>query len=219
MTVVPYTPNHFLDLAKQQISVGDKITTLRRLVKAFPLDHSARIAKEQLVQLLTATNRYDKALQEYQHAVGDDPGDFRLLECLLKAGRHSDVLRQTPETPRDGDFIREEKLMEYRVQAFLAKGEYRAARLYVEAWLDLYKAPAAPGEHFEDTIRSIRYLRRHLAFLERRQGPAGKPLFTASVPDSLKHWSQRQDVPIVFFKMFRRIGRTTDQHVAGTARR
>ena len=53
----------------------------------------------------------------------------------------------------------------------------------------------------ESDIHSIQYLKRHLETLERLNGPEGKAIFTASVPDSLQHWSHRQDVPIVFFKL------------------
>ncbi len=58
-----------------------------------------------------------------------------------------------------------------------------------------------PGGRFEADVRSIQFLKRHLETLERIQGPTGKAIFTASVPDSLQHWSKRQEVPIVFFKL------------------
>ncbi len=50
-------------------------------------------------------------------------------------------------------------------------------------------------------MQSVIYLRRHLRTLERLDGMVGKPLFTASVSDSLNHWSRQRDIPIAFFKL------------------
>src|SRR5690242_5195136 len=99
LTVSPYTPQHFLDLAKEQISVGEKIVLLRRLIQSFPLDGAARTAHRQLVDLLVGSNRVEEALQEYQEKhppfAPQDAADFTLLDYLLKTGRYEDVLRSS----------------------------------------------------------------------------------------------------------------------------
>jgi hypothetical protein len=121
---------------------------------------------------------------------------------LLRTGRYNDVLRDTVAASGPvRDFLRDMKLMELRVQALLAKGQFQMAQLCVERWLEKYSGDGVPGGRFEGDVRSIQFLRRHLLALERLNGPKGKAIFTASVPDSLQHWSQRQDVPIVFFKL------------------
>ena len=206
MTVTPYTPWRFLELAKHQISVDDKITTLRRMIDSFPLDAASATARGQLIELLEGTNRYEEALQIYQQ-MHPTPGsgdaiDFKLLDCLLKTGRYADVLRATSHASGPvKDFQRDERLLELQVQALLAKGRYHTARESVDQWLAIYSGEGTIGSRFEPDVRSIRFLQHHLHVLERMQGPEGKPLFTAAVPDSFQHWSQRADVPIVFFKL------------------
>ena len=206
MSITPYTPQQFLSLAKNQVSVSEKISILKRLSDSFPLDSSVQTGRDQLVNLLINTNRYEEALQIYQKT-HSDPGsgntiDFRLLELWVRTGRFNDVLRATAlasgPTP---DILRDMKLLELQVQALLAKGEFLLARECVGAWLDRYEDESIPGGRFEGDIRSFQYLKRHLMTLERIDGPKGKSIFTASVPDSLQHWSKQRDVPIVFFKL------------------
>jgi hypothetical protein len=206
MTITPYTPQEFLHLAKEQISVSEKISILKRLSDSFPLDSSSKVARENLINLLMNANRYEEALMIYQK---DHPEtgagravNFKLLEMLLRTGRYGDVLRDTAAASGPvRDFIRDMKLLELRVQALLAKGQFQVARQCVDRWLEDYSKDSVPGGRFEVDVRSIQFLRRHLVALERMNGPVGKSIFTASVPDSLQHWSQQQNVPIVFFKL------------------
>jgi hypothetical protein len=206
ITITPYTPQQFLTLAKTQTAVSEKISILKRLADSFPLDSAARQAHEEMVNLLISTNRYEEALLEYRK---DHPApgagraiDFKLLELLLRTGRYSEVLRATAAASGpELDFLRDMKLLELRVQGLLAKGQYAVARQCVGKWLESYQADGVPGSRFENDVRSIQYLARHLATLERTQGPVGKALFTASVPDSLQHWSKRPNIPIYFFKL------------------
>src|SRR5690242_12869290 len=99
LTITPYTPTHFLEMAKQQVAVADKIAILRRLVKSFPLDATAETAREQLVSLLAGSNRFEEALSEYQekHPIpgAGDAIDFTLIDYLLRTGRYAEVLRAT----------------------------------------------------------------------------------------------------------------------------
>ena len=66
MTITPYTPQQFLSLAKTEVSVPEKISLLKRLADSFLLDSTSAIAREQLVNLLTSSNRYEEALIEYK---------------------------------------------------------------------------------------------------------------------------------------------------------
>ena len=206
MTVTPFTPQQFLSLAKEQTVVSEKISILKRLSNTFPLDASSQKAREQLVNLLVSTNRYEEAYQEYRKskpASGTDRDiDFKLLDMQLRTGRYNEILRATAVTTGPvRDFIRDMKLLELRVQALLAKGQFRIAREGVERWLEQYEGDGVPGGRFEGDVRGIQFLKRHLVSLERIDGAQGKSIFTASVPDSLQHWSKRRDVPIVFFKL------------------
>lgn len=206
MTVTPYTPQQFLHMAKEREEIAEKVSFLRRLSDAFPLDASSKLAREHLVSLLSGCNRFEEALQWYQIDHPDVGAgnhiDFKLIELWLKTGRYNDVLRATVVAAGPvRDFIRDEKLLELRVQALLAKGLFQAARQSVERWLEKYEGDGVPGGRFEGDVRSLRFLRRHLLALERLDGAKGKALFTASVPDSLQHWSRRRNVPIVFFKL------------------
>src|SRR4029077_5835411 len=79
--------------------------------------------------------------------------------------------------------------------------QYAVARQCVDQWLAMYQADGVPESRFEGDVHSIQFLKRHLATLERLNGPVGKALFTASVPDSLQHWSKNLNVPIYFFKL------------------
>src|SRR5258706_1601636 len=206
MSITPYTPQQFLSLAKDQVSVSEKISILKRLSDSFPLDTSAQAARDPLVNLLISSNRYEEALQIYQkaHPEAVAPGeiDFRRVELLLRTGRFSDVLKATtvfwgPER----DILRDMKRMEFQVEALLAKGEFRLARQSVESWLSQYETEIIPGSRFDGDVHSLQFLKRHLMTLERIDGPKGKSIFTAAVPDSLQHWSKRREVPIVFFKL------------------
>src|SRR5262245_33355604 len=95
MTVTPYTPQQFLTLAKERVSVSEKISILKRLSDAFPLDASAKTAHAQLIDLLLSTNRYEEALQEYRQDHPESATDFKFLDMLLRTGRYKDVLRAT----------------------------------------------------------------------------------------------------------------------------
>jgi hypothetical protein len=206
MSLTPYTPMHFLDMAKQQIAVSDKITILRRLLQAFPLDTHTQLAREDLVTLLAGSNRFEEALAAYQETHPEtgagDAIDFTLLDYLLKTGRYAEVLKATSAASGPvRDFVRDMKLLEIRVQALLARGRYQIARQCIDQWLETYAGDGIEGSRFEGDVKSIQFLRRHLLVLERTQGEKGKALFTASVPDSLQHWSQRTDVPIYFYKL------------------
>lgn len=206
LTIHPYIPSRFLELAKERIPLTDKMSLLRRLIQSFPLDAKVSTAREDLIELLSGSNRYEEALQEYlaqkTQRGGPDGPDFVLLDYFLKTGRYGDILRQTSASPvLLRDFIRDKRLMEFRVQALLAQGKYRMARHAVERWLTVYAGDGIPGSRFESDVRAVQFLERHLCTLERVQGTMGKALFTASVPDSLKRWSHRQNVPVVFFKL------------------
>ncbi|MFA5974571.1 MAG: hypothetical protein WC859_00200 [Elusimicrobiota bacterium] len=199
-------PQHLLETAKTQISINDKITYLKQLIQAFPSDELAKIARDHLVSLLAGSNRYEEALLEYrQYAPAPDtsaPIDFTLLECLLKTGRYNEVLQNTAVALNPvRDFLRDKRLLELRVQALLATGQYGNARENVENWLSLYAADGIEGSRFEGDVRSIQYLHRHLKTLERLNGQTGKALFTASVPDSHQQWSHQRNIPIYFVKL------------------
>lgn len=202
----PNTPQHFLEMAKSQVSINDKISSLRQLIQSFPSDNSANVARDNLVSLLAGSNRFEEALTEYRQkpsgANASDAIDFTLLEYLLKTGRYSEVLQKTSSSMEPiRDFVRDERLLELRVQALLATGHYGIARECVERWLSLYAGDGIEGSRFEGDVQSIQFLRRHLRALERLNGPTGKALFTVTVPHSLQQWSRRRDVPIVFFKL------------------
>jgi hypothetical protein len=206
MTITPYTPQQFLLLAKGQTDISAKISILKRLTRSFPLDSSARDAESHMVDLLISTNRYEEALLEYRREHPDTGSgraiDFKLLELLLRTGRYNEVLRATSAASGPvKDFIRDMKILELRVQALLAKGQYGVARECVDQWLQSYTEEGVLGSRFENDVRSIQFLKRHLETLIRLQGPVDKAIFTASVPDSLQHWSKRRNVPIVFFKL------------------
>ncbi len=206
MTVSPYTPSHFLEMAKNQVGLTEKVVLLRRMVQSFPLDPQTQKAQQDLVTLLSENNRFDEALQVYQQSrVGRKPNtvpDFKLLELLLKTGHFNDVLRETSYMQYPvRDFDRDLKLLEARSQALLAQGNYRGARQAVGRWLVQYSGDGIEGGRFEGDVRSIRYLYQHLQTLERTQGAVGKPLFTSCVPDALLRWSHQRNVPIVFFKL------------------
>lgn len=204
--LTPVQPDNLLNLARTDLSVASKITHLKQLVETFPNTDASWRAQSELVSLLAGSNRWEEALQVYQseHAKpgSGDSIDFKLLDYWLKTGRYQDVLRATAAasgpTP---DVSRDMNLLEVRAQAFLARGQYRLAREAVDSWIMKYREEGAAGTRFESDFQSLRYLRSHLRALERRQGAEGKALFTASVPDSLQHWSQRRDVPIYFFKL------------------
>lgn len=206
MTLTPFTPDQFLTLAKERISVGEKISALKRLTQVYPDAETTSSARDQLVNLLMSANRYDEALQQYR-IKRPEPGagraiDFKLLELMLRTGKYNDVLRATAAASGpEADLLRDMKILEIRVQALLAKGLYSIARECVHTWLTQYAAQVAPGTRFESDVHSLQYLERHIKTLERQNGPTGKSLFTASVPHSLQSWSQRPNVPIVFFKL------------------
>src|ERR1035437_536192 len=206
MAITPYTPQQFLTLAKEQVSIADKISILKRLTDSFPLDNSAKAAQANLVNLLISDNRYAEALRLYSkdhRETGSGRSiDFKLLELLLRTGHYNEVLRATAAASGPvRDFLRDMQLLEIRIQTLLAKGQILIARECVDRWLEKYAGDGIPGGRFEGDVRSIQFLRRHLMTLERMNGPKGKSIFTASVPDSLQHWSRRLEVPIVFFKL------------------
>jgi tetratricopeptide (TPR) repeat protein len=204
MAFAPGTPSSLLEVAKYQLTIGDKVSALRQMVRKFPSDPQTGGAREQLIALLIGSNRYDEALQAYREEISGPPQavDFKLLDYLLKTGHYAEALRDTSVAPGPvHDFIRDQKILEVRVQALLASGRYQVARECVDRWLANYAGDGIEGGRFEGDVRSIQFLRRHLAMLEREVGPKGKSIFTAAVPESLMHWSQRRDVPIYFFKL------------------
>ena len=150
MTITPYTPQQFLTLAKTQVSVSEKISILKRLADSFPLDNSAKVAREQLVNLLIDTNRYEEALIEYRKMHPETGAgkaiDFKLLEMLLRTGHYNEVLNSTAAASGPvKDLSRDMQLLEIRVQAFLAKGQYSLASQSVQKWLDIYENDAVPN--------------------------------------------------------------------------
>lgn len=215
LTLPPPSSTSTLELARKQPAVGDKIATLKRLLDTSPQDPSASRARENLITLLMGSNRFEEALQLYrrssaetteptpaQSAGAGDAIDFKLLDLYLKTGQYTNVLRSTVAAAGPvRDFLRDLKLLEIRVQALLARGLYGLARQSVEEWISTYQSEGPEGSRFERDVTSMQHLRRHLMTLERLQGPRGKGLFTAAVPDSLQHWSRRPDVPIYFFKL------------------
>src|ERR1019366_6706850 len=106
----------------EQVSVTDKISLLRKLSDSFPLDVSAKTARENLVNLLLNDNRYEEALLLYEKDHPESGAgravNFKLLEMLLRTGRYNDVLRDTAAASGPvRDFVRDMKLLELRVQA------------------------------------------------------------------------------------------------------
>jgi tetratricopeptide (TPR) repeat protein len=206
MSITPHTAEQFLQVAREQVSLGEKITVLKRFSQAFPHTPKTQEARDQLVELLLNANRFEEALQQYQKFHGEpaEEGvfDFKLFDLLLRTGKYSEILRLTEPAEEFGpDLLRDMKLMEIRVQALLARGLYETARESVEAWITRYSSEIDPGSRFESDLRSLEYLQRHLKSLERMSGAKGKPIFTASVPHSMQSWSQKKQVPIVFFKL------------------
>jgi hypothetical protein len=203
-TITPQSAEHFLHSAKNQLALNDKIHMLRKVVDQAPLAQTT--AREHLVSLLTASNRYDEALAAYRvtHPSVDFGAsvDFKLLDLLLKTGHYEEILRATARPfGQPSRLSHDFQILEIRVQALLAQGQYRTARQCVDQWLDRYTKEGLDGTRFATNVDNIRFLRRHLRTLERFEGPIGKALYTASVPDSLQHWSQRRDLPVYFFKL------------------
>jgi len=199
------TPNYYLSLAQQQMGVPEKTGFLKQLLSNFPTSDEARQAHDHLVALLAGSNRFEEALQEYQatHPAMSNTtiADFKLLDYQLKTGHFNDVLREAKVIGGPGYLSRDLKVLELRVQALLAQGQFRFARQEVEGWLSLYQSEGVPGSLYENDIQSMAFLKRHLRALERLDGSTGKPLFTASVADSLNQWSHQRDIPIYFFKL------------------
>jgi hypothetical protein len=184
----PFTPNYFFSLAQQQMAVQDKTGFLKQLLSTFPASDLSNRAHDHLVALLAGSNRFEEALAEYQSSHPDVSHgsivDFKLLDYQLKTGRFNDVLRHAVVAVGPRHLSRDLRLMELRVQALLATGQFWVARQEVEGWLSLYQAEGVPGSLYENDVQSVVYLRRHLKTLERLDGMVGKPLFTASVSDS-----------------------------------
>lgn len=206
VTVIPIPLQQQLESAKNPSSIAEKITVLRRCLNDYPLNPKARAVRDQLVTLLLSSNRYDEALREYRKLVDlrkptGEP-DLKLLELLLKTGHYRELLFLTAKAPYNGrDFLFDKRLFEFRVQAFLAKGLYRDARMALEQWLAMHTKEGLQISRFEIDVQNLQKLRRYLLALERIQGDMGKSLFTASVPDSLQRWSRNSEVPIYFFKL------------------
>jgi len=202
----PFTPDYLFGLAKTHTLVSDKTGFLKRLLTTFPASDSSRVAREHLVALLVGSNRFDEALLEYRtsHPIAMNATeilDFKLFDYLLKTGHFAEVLRQTETATLSGRFSRDLRVMELRIQAYLAQGEFARARVQAEGWLTYYQKDGQAGSLYEADVKNVSYLIRHLKTLERIDGAQGKPLFTASVTDSLNRWSRRHDVPITFFKL------------------
>ena len=202
----PYTPDHYLFQAKHVIDVSQKTSFLKQLMDEFPATASARTAREHLIALFSGSNRFDDALLAYEQQrpaqLSQSIVDFPLLNYWLKTGHYTDILRETgPADAAHLNLGRDLTLLEIRVQAQLALGQYVEASEETEAWLTLYKNEGTPDRLYNSDIKSIRYLARHLKTLVRTQGAAGKPLYTAAVSSSMNRWSRRQDVPIHFYKL------------------
>jgi len=217
----PLTPHYYFSLAQNQLAIAEKTGFLRQLLEKFPASDESRTAHDHLVALLAGSNRFEEALHEYQSTHPDvshaNIMDFKLLDYQLKTGRFNEVLREAQVAEGSGHLSRDLKVMELRVQALLAQGHFKFARQEVERWLSLYRVEGVPGSLYENDIQSIAHLNRHLRTLERIDGAEGKPLFTASVADSLNHWSRQRDVPIYFFKLIpaRRGGQRPQRLQAG----
>jgi hypothetical protein len=200
------SPELCLNGAKGETTLSEKISDLRRCLRDYPQDPLSRTARGQLITLLVASNHYEEALQEYRRQSdlrkpSGEP-DLQFFELLLKTGSYAEVLRQTAKAPSNGqDFIRDERLFEFRVQAFLAQGHYRDARQSLDQWLGMHERDGLAVSRFSEDVQNLQQTRRSLLALENVQGAQGKALFTASVPDSLTHWSRRQAVPIVFVQL------------------
>jgi len=206
IAATPYSPDYFFNMAKTRTMVPEKTGFLKRLLKVFPESDTSRTAREHLVALLAGSNRFDEALVEYRNAhpaalSSAEITDFKLLDFLLKTGHFNEVLRQTEASLGSGRFTRDLRLMELRVQAWLAQGEFMQARAEADRWYARYKNDGQPGTLYASDVQSAAFLVRHLRSLERIDGAKGKPLFTASVSDSMNRWSRRQQVPITFFKL------------------
>ena len=201
----PFTPTYYFSLAQQQMAVPDKTGFLKQLLTNYPGSELASRAQDHLVALLAGSNRFEEALTQYQasHPAMDAGGivDFKLLDYELKTGRLNDVLRHATAASGSHHLSRDLRLLELRVQALLAQGQFAMARGEVERWLSLYQREGGPGSLYESDVQSMVYLKRHLKTLEHLDGKTGKPLFTASVSDTLNHWSRQRDVPIYFFKL------------------
>jgi tetratricopeptide (TPR) repeat protein len=204
-SATPYSPNSFLTMARLEPGVGKKVFLLRRCMQNFPLDPRSREARSQLISLLIAGNRYEEALQEYrQELLQRKPGneaDLKFLELLLKTGRSREVISRTARVAVGKDPMIDRRVFEFRVQAFLAQGQYREARQTIDQWLGMHGRDEDSGSRASADIDNLKQVRRYLYALENAQGPLGKPLFTASVPDSLTRWSRRQNVPVIFFRL------------------
>jgi tetratricopeptide (TPR) repeat protein len=200
------TPELCLTGAKQTLLVAEKISSLRRCLREFPQDPLSNVARDNLISLLSASNRFEEALQEYRRSIAlrqpSAEPDLKLLELLLKSGEHTELLRLTAHAPNNGkDFLFDQKLFELRVQAFLTQGRYRDARQCLDQWLGMHSKEGLKSSRFATEVRNLQQLRRYLITLEKAEGATGKALFTASVPDSLKRWSRRREVPVLFFKL------------------
>ncbi len=66
--------------------------------------------------------------------------DFKLLDYQLKTGRLNEVLRHAAVASESRHLSRDLRLLELRVQALLAQGQFAVARQEVEGWLSLYQA-------------------------------------------------------------------------------
>jgi hypothetical protein len=203
--LVTVTPNHCLNDAKEKPAITDKISDLRHCLRHASNDPMSRVARDQLVSLLIASNRYEEALQEYRQQMDlrrpNGETDLRFLELLLKTGRYGEVLRRTAKASHNHDLLLDEKVFECRVQAFLAQGQYREARRSLDQWLGMHGREGMEVSRFNADVQTLQQTRRWLYALEESQGDLGKALFTAAVPDSLAHWNHRHEVPVVFFKL------------------
>jgi hypothetical protein len=216
------TPERSLQQARTLPTLAEKVSDLRRFIREYEQDPLSRTARDQLINLLIASQRYNEALSEYriQLRLRRTPAepDLKLLELLLKTGRYGELLRLSGTAPANGrDLLYDERLFELRIQAFLAQGHYRQARTALEQWLGMHSQEGLKISRFEPHVRSLQHARRDLLTLERLHGPSGKPLFTASVPDSLQRWSRRRSVPIFFFNLVPTQGLETPLNIANVA--
>lgn len=128
-------------------------------------------------------------LPAFSNPIHPDPSRGRLPASLAGAGDPIDA------------FYWDLKDMNARVQRSLMQGQYRAARERAQRWLTTYAEGLEPDTRYDLDAKTIRRLCRHLVKLERRYGPEGKSIYTSDVPESMRQWSRRHEVPVVFFKL------------------
>ena len=92
------------------------------------------------ITLLVTSNHCEEALQEYRQKKKQDlrkpsgEPDLQFFELLFETGRYAESCAEPASAVNGQDLIRDERLFEFRVQAFLAQGRYREARQSLDQW-------------------------------------------------------------------------------------